>query len=161
MTAMATQTATQRFSDAAQKLGLSVEIREFPEGTRTAEAAAIAVGVTVGQIVKSLVFLADGRPVLCLVSGANRLSPSRLAAITGASAVRRADADEARAATGYAVGGVPPFGHVSLLPVHCDRDLLQFDRVWAAAGTPMSVFSIAPNDLVAACEAAVADLKEE
>jgi len=129
MSSLAASNATERFSEAARKLGLEVDIREFPEGTRTAEAAAQAVGVAVGQIVKSLVFLADARPVLCLVSGANRLSPSRLAVLTGAANVRRADAEEARTATGYAVGGVPPFGHSKALPVFCDRDLMQYETV--------------------------------
>ena len=157
---MAASTATERVSEAARKLGLEIQIREFPEGTRTAETAAQAVGVAVGQIVKSLVFLADARPVLCLVSGVNRLSPPRLALLTGAANVRRADAEEARSATGYAVGGVPPFGHSTVLPVFCDRDLMQHETVWAAAGTPMSVFSIAPEALVEACAATVVDLKE-
>jgi len=153
--------AAARVVEAARALGLDIEVRQFPEGTRTAEDAARAVGVHVGQIVKSLVFLADGAPVLCLVSGANRLDTARLAAAAGAQAVTRADADAVRAATGYAVGGVPPFGHASPMRVFCDRDLLQYDAVWAAAGTPMSVFAIAPQRLAEACEATVADLKEQ
>jgi prolyl-tRNA editing enzyme YbaK/EbsC (Cys-tRNA(Pro) deacylase) len=117
----------------------------------------------VGQIVKSLVFLADGAPVVCLVSGSNRLDTARLASAIGATKIARADADAVREATGYAVGGVPPFGHASAsggLPVYCDRDLLSFEIVWAAAGTPMSVFSVEPHALVEACGATVMDLKE-
>lgn len=153
-------TAPERVVAAARRAGLDIQVREFPEGTRTAADAARAIGVQAGQIVKSLVFITDGRPVLCLVSGANRVDMSKLAAATGAGAVRRADADEARTATGFAVGGVPPFGHASSLPIYCDRDLLNYDIVWAAAGTPMAVFAVDPRRLVAACSATVADLKE-
>lgn len=153
--------SVQRVADAARALGLQIEVREFPEGTRTAEDAALAIGVDVGQIVKSLVFIADGRPVICLISGPNRLDTARLAATAGAADVRRANADEVREATGFAVGGVPPFGHRSPVPVFADRDLLQYVTVWAAAGTPMAVFSVAPAALVHACGATVADIKEE
>ena len=97
---------------------------------------------------KSLVFLADAQPIVCLVSGSNRVDTARLATAIGAAKIDRADADAVREATGYAVGGVPPFGHAQPLPVYCDRDLLAFDVVWAAAGTPMSVFSADPNALV-------------
>ena len=152
--------SAQRVLDAAEALGLSIEIRDFPEGTRTAEDAARAVGVAVGQIVKSLVFLADGQPIVCLVSGSHRVDTARLANTIGAGTIGRADADAVREATGYAVGGVPPFGHVQPLPVYFDRDLLAFDVVWAAAGTPMNVFSVEPNVLITACKATVIDLKE-
>ena len=154
-------TGRQRVGEAARAAGLAIEVREFPEGTRTAEDAARAIGVSVGQIVKSLVFMADGRPVLCLVSGLNRVDGARLAVITGAAQVRRAAADEVERATGFAIGGVPPLGHAQQLPVYCDRDLLSFDTVWAAAGTPRAVFSAPPQPLVRACGATVADLKEE
>jgi Cys-tRNA(Pro) deacylase len=160
---MTLASAAQRVVDAAAALGLSIEVRDFPEGTRTAEDAARAVGVRVGQIVKSLVFLADGQPIICLVSGSNRVDIARLATAIGAEKIARADADTVREATGYAVGGVPPFGHASAsggLPVYCDRDLLTFDAVWAAAGTPKSVFSVDPSTLVTACNATVVDLKE-
>lgn len=151
--------AAQRVMDAALDLGLEIEIREFPEGTRTAADAARAIGVSVGQIVKSLVFVVGDRPVVCLVSGANRVSTQRLAAAAGGS-VRQADADEVREATGFAVGGVPPFGHRTPVPVYCDRDLLGHNVVWAAAGTPMAVFAAEPGALVEACGATVIDLKE-
>lgn len=151
--------SAQRVADAAKALGLEIEVREFPEGTRTAEDAARAIGVEVGQIVKSLVFLADGAPIVCLVSGSNKLDTARLAEAISAKEIGRADAEAVREATGYAVGGVPPFGHARALPVYCDRDLLTHDVVWAAAGTPMSVFSAEPQRLVEACGANVVDLK--
>jgi Cys-tRNA(Pro) deacylase len=144
---------------AAAAAGLEIEIRRFPEGTRTAEDAARAVGCEVGQIVKSLVFLADGRPVVALVSGADRLDPMRLATVSGAAAVDRADGDAVRAATGYAIGGVPPFGHAQAIPVYLDRELLRYDVVWAAAGRPDAVFAVTPEDLVRASGAAIADLR--
>jgi prolyl-tRNA editing enzyme YbaK/EbsC (Cys-tRNA(Pro) deacylase) len=108
--------------------------------------------------VKSLVFVAAGRPVVALVSGANRLDESRLAAVAG-SPVTKADAEIARTATGYAIGGVPPFGHASDIPVFMDRDLLGHEVVWAAAGRPDSVFEIAPERLRELSQAEVADLK--
>ena len=157
---MVQPTSVQRVADAARDLGLAIEIRAFPEGTRTAEDAAKAIGVSVGQIVKTLVFLADGRPVICFVSGPNRLDTARLAAATGAAEVRRANADEVREATGFAVGGVPPFGHATPVPIYCDHDLLRYDAVWAAGGTPMTVFAVEPQALVKACSATVTDLKE-
>ena len=120
--------------------------------------AARAVGCEVGQIVKSLVFVAGGRPVVALVSGANRLDEGRLAAVAGAPGTK-ADAETAREATGYAIGGVPPFGHATEVPVFMDRDLLGHAVVWAAAGTPRHVFPIAPNDLVRVTGGKVADLK--
>ena len=158
---MVASPSSLRVVEAARAAGLEIEVREFPEGTRTAEDAARAIGVSVGQIVKSLVFTTDGRPVLCLVSGLNRVDGARLAVITGAADVRRASADEVERATGFAIGGVPPLGHAHPLPIYCDRDLLAFDIVWAAAGTPRAVFSAQPLALVKACRATVADLKEE
>ena len=135
-----------------------VAVRTFPEGTRTAADAARAIGCDVGQIVKSLVFIAAGHPVVALVSGANRLDESRLASIAG-EPVAKADAATARAATGYAIGGVPPFGHATEVPVFMDRDLLGYDVVWAAAGRPDSVFEIRPERLRDLSNATVADLK--
>jgi Cys-tRNA(Pro) deacylase len=148
----------ERVATAAKTAGLEIAIRRFPEGTRTAEDAAAAVGCDVGQIVKSLVFLADGRPVVALVSGAHRLDPSRLAAALGAAEVTRADGETVRAATGYAIGGVPPFGHEQPLPVLMDRALLDHDVVWAAAGRPDAVFEVTPADLERVSGAILADL---
>ena len=134
------------------------EVRRFPEGTRTAEDAARAIGCAQGQIVKSLVFEAGGRPVIALVSGTNRLDTKRLAQLAGEPVVK-ADADATRAATSFAIGGVPPFGHAQPLPVYVDRDLLEFDLVWAAAGRPDSVFAITPQRLLEISGGALADLK--
>ncbi|HEY3238166.1 MAG TPA: YbaK/EbsC family protein, partial [Acidimicrobiia bacterium] len=108
--------AVERFRQAARARGLDLDIRTFPEGTQTAEAAASAVACDVAQIVKSLVFVADGQPILVLTSGANRADPERLAALAGASEVRRATPEEAREATGFGIGGTPPFGHPQALP---------------------------------------------
>ena len=135
-----------------------IAVKEFPEGTRTAVDAARAVGCELGQIVKSLVFVAGGRPVVALVSGANRLDEQRLSAVAG-EPVLKADAEVARTATGYSIGGVPPFGHATEVPVFMDRDLLGYDVVWAAAGRPDSVFEIAPGRLRELSNASVADLK--
>lgn len=146
-----------RFDEWLAERGLDIQVRTYPAGTRTAGDAAAAIGCDVAQIVKSLVFTAAGRPVVALVSGANRLDPARLAALAG-DPVARADADVARRATGYAIGGVPPFGHATPLPVFMDRALTAFDAVWAAAGRPDAVFAIAPNRLLELSGAEVADL---
>jgi prolyl-tRNA editing enzyme YbaK/EbsC (Cys-tRNA(Pro) deacylase) len=148
-------------ADAARALGLEVAVREFPEGTRTAEAAARAIGTGADQIVKSLVFLADGEPVLALVAGTNRLDESKLARVLGAAAIERAGAEDVRAATGYPIGGVPPFGHRSPMRCTVDRDLLAHQVVWAAAGTPRHVFPVAPQRLVEVIGATVADVALE
>jgi prolyl-tRNA editing enzyme YbaK/EbsC (Cys-tRNA(Pro) deacylase) len=147
--------------DAARDLGLEVEIHEFPDGTRTAEDAARAVGVDVARIVKSLVFLADGEPVVALVSGGNRVDESRLGAALGAAAVSRPGPDTVRSATGFPIGGVPPFGHTTALRCVIDRDLLDHDVVWAAAGTPRHVFPVDPSELVRRTGAEVAELAQE
>lgn len=149
-----------RVAEAAQRAGLAISIRRFPEGTRTADDAARAIGCDVAQIVKSLVFMADDEPVMALVSGADRLDPARLATATGATTVRRATGDEARAASGFAIGGVPPFGHDRGFTVLVDRGLLAHDEVWAAAGLPDAVFPISPDDLVRVSGGRVEDLAE-
>ena len=149
-----------RVVETAAAAGLEIEVDRFPAGTRTADDAARAVGCEVGQIVKSLVFIADGSAVLALVSGANRVDTAKLAAAVGAGDVRRAEGDEARSATGVAIGGVPPFGHIRPMAVVVDRDLLAHDRVWAAAGLPDSVFAIVPDALVSVSGGRVADLAE-
>ena len=142
---------------AARDAGLEISVETFPEGTRTAEDAARAVGCEVGQIVKSLVFVGADAAVVALVSGANRVDVAKLTDILGSGAVRRANADEARDATGFAIGGIPPFGHVRPLPVLVDRELLAHEALWAAAGRPDAVFSIRPEDLVRASGGRVAD----
>lgn len=152
--------AIDRFLEAARVLGHPVEVRRFPEGTKTAEDAARAIGCDVGQIVKSLVFMADGRPVLALTSGANRVDVGRLAELVGAADVRRASPEQARVATGFAVGGTPPFGHPERIRTFLDRDLLAHEEVWAACGTPDSVFRTTPGELQRSAMAEVADVKE-
>lgn len=154
---MELQEAARRVADALVSAGVEAKVRTYAESTRTAEEAAAAVGADVGQIVKSLVFLADGQPVLALVSGANRLDTAKLAQIAEAK-ISRADADTVRAATGYSIGGVPPVGLATPLPVYCDRDLLKYAEVWAAAGTPNTVFSIAPETLARITNAEIVDL---
>ncbi|HEX6330944.1 MAG TPA: YbaK/EbsC family protein [Actinomycetota bacterium] len=152
--------AIDRFLQAAEVLGHPVEVRRFPEGTKTAVDAARAIGCEVGQIVKSLVFVADGQPVLALTSGANRVDPTRLAAAAGASSARRATPEEAREATGFAVGGTPPFGHTGRVRTFLDPDLRGYEVIWAAAGTPDSVFRTTPAELERAAEAQTADFRE-
>lgn len=144
---------------AASAHGIDVEVRAFPQGTRTAEDAAAAIGCDVAQIVKSLVFVVDDAPVLAMVGGADRLDERRLALAAGADEVRRANADEVRQATGYAVGGVPPFGHATPLRSFVDDALLAHDVVWAAAGTPTHVFACPPATLVDATGATIAVLR--
>jgi prolyl-tRNA editing enzyme YbaK/EbsC (Cys-tRNA(Pro) deacylase) len=147
-----------RVVDAGAALGLSIAPRRFPEGTKTAADAATAIGVEIGQIVKSLVFGVDGQVVLAYVSGANRLDERKLATAAGGATCSRVDADVVRQATGFPIGGVPPFGHVTHLRVFIDPDLLQYDVVWAAAGTWNDVFAIDPDELVRVTGGTVVDL---
>ena len=150
-----------RVSAYAAARGVQLAVRRFPAGTRTADDAARAIGVVVGQIVKSLVFRAADETVVVLCSGAVRVDERRLAAALDLTAVRRATADEAKAATGFAIGGVPPFAHATACRVVCDRTLLGFDVVWAASGLPDAVFPIAPADLVRLSAATVVDVATE
>ena len=152
---------TARVAAALEAAGLETEVREFDAATRTAQQAADTLGVSVGAIVKSLCFVADGEPVMALVSGANRVDLRKIQNILGAASVVRANADQVRAATGYAIGGVPPVAHARRLRMLLDRDLLQYDQLWAAAGTPHSVFRLAPRQLAALTGAEVADVAEE
>jgi prolyl-tRNA editing enzyme YbaK/EbsC (Cys-tRNA(Pro) deacylase) len=150
-----------RVVEAAGAAGLIIETRRFPEGTKTAQDAANAIGVQVGQIVKSLVFGVDREIVMALVSGANQLDENKLAAAAAAGGTKcsRVDADAVRAATGFPIGGVPPFGHSTQLRVFVDPDLLQYDEVWAAAGTWNDNFGAAPADIVRVAGGVVIDLK--
>ena len=148
-----------RVVEAAAGLGLVIEPRRFPDGTKTALDAAEAIGVEVGQIVKSLVFAVDGDVVMAYVSGANQLDERKLAAAAGGLRCSRVDADIVRRATGFPIGGVPPFGHTTPLRIFIDPDLLQYDEVWAAAGTWNDVFGIEPHTLVEASDGTVTDLK--
>jgi prolyl-tRNA editing enzyme YbaK/EbsC (Cys-tRNA(Pro) deacylase) len=138
--------------------GVEIKVTRFPATTRTAQDAAREIGCTVGEIVKSLVFVADDAPVVALCSGADRVDETKLKDALGASAVRRATADEAKTATGYAVGGVPPFAHAADLRVIVDQGLFAFATVWAAAGLPDAVFPMAPADLARLSNALRADI---
>jgi Cys-tRNA(Pro) deacylase len=153
--------SAQKVAEAAQELGLPVEIVEFEQTTRTAEEAAAAIGCEVAQIVKSLCFAANERPIMALVSGVNQLDERKLAGLCGVGRkkVKRASAEMVKEATGFSIGGVPPFGHQSPLPIYIDQDLTGFDIIWAAAGTPFAVFAIKPADLVKASGGVVADLR--
>lgn len=153
--------AVERFTSRARELGVVPDVHRFPQGTRTAAEAAAAVGCGVAQIVKSLVFDADGTPVLALTSGANRVDVHKLADHLGVDQVTKADADRVRATTGYAIGGTPPFGHDQAITVVCDVDLTPHPEVWAAAGTPTEVFPIAPARLLEVTGAQVLDLAED
>jgi len=142
----------QRVLDAATRKGVTLEIRSFERSTHTAEEAAAALGVDLGQIVKSLVFVApaDGggiEPVLCLMSGPNQVDVALLAAVTGEPDIRRATAREANELTGFAIGGIPPIGHIRPMRVIMDPDLGRFQVVWSAAGTDSVVFPAPPATL--------------
>lgn len=138
--------------------GIELRIRRFGSSIHTAQDAAREIGTSVERIVKSLVFVGEHGAVLVLCSGPTRVDEGRLAAAVGAISVRRATADEAKRFTGYAIGGVPPFAHASACRVVCDRALLAFDEVWAAAGLPDAVFPIGPRELVRVSGADVADV---
>jgi Cys-tRNA(Pro) deacylase len=150
--------ASRRVIDAGRGLGVEVAVTVYPEGTKTAVDAAAAVGCDVSAIVKSLVFTVDGRPVVALVPGDLRLDTAKLAAVVGGASAKRADLEVVREATGFAAGGTPPFGHATEVPVVADPALRRHDTVWAAAGTPTSVFPIAPDELGRAAGATWADV---
>ncbi|MEA2675912.1 MAG: hypothetical protein QOJ81_53 [Chloroflexota bacterium] len=143
--------AVQRVLDAAARKGVQLEVREFDRSTHTAADAAAAVGAEVGQIVKSLVFVADGangiQACLVLASGANTVDVGLLASALTEPTMRRATAAEARELTGFAIGGIPPFGHTTAIRTLMDPDLARFETVWAAAGTPNAVFAVTPTAL--------------
>ena len=136
-----------------------LQMREFAERTATAADAAAAIDTTVGRIVKSLIFMAGEQPILVLASGPNRVDVEKVARIVG-KPITRATADQVRQATGFAIGGVAPVGHLQPLATYVDRDLLQYDAVWAAAGTPNAVFCIPPDDLVRITAALVDDVAQ-
>ena len=140
---------TQKLQDRLRDLGLEVEARELSDSTRTASEAAAAVGVEVGQIVKSLVFVDGVGPILCLCAGDRRVDTAKLG-----DGARQARGDEVREATGFAIGGVPPLGHDRPLRTVVDASLRRFDTVWCAAGTPNAVFAVAPEALIAAIPSA-------
>ncbi|MCJ7725087.1 MAG: YbaK/EbsC family protein [Acidimicrobiia bacterium] len=150
--------AALRVAEAARERGLEIDIHLFPEGTKTSADAAAAVGCELSAIAKSLVFVVDDRPVVVIMSGDLRVDPARLAGALGASGSRRAGLDEARDATGFAVGGTPAFGHVTPVEVVIDRSLQRHTEVWSAAGTPTTVYPVRLDDLVEASGARWVDV---
>ncbi len=154
--------SAQKVQQALDVLGLRLQVVELPGSTRTAVEAAQAVGCQVGQIVKSLVFKAkrSERPILVIASGQNRVDEKRIEALIG-EPLGKADADFVRQRTGFVIGGVPPVGHLEKLETYIDQDLLQFDELWAAAGTPHAVFRLKPAELLQITAGKVADIKVE
>ncbi len=148
--------STDRVRAAAEAAGLTLQVREMPQSTRTAEDAAAACGTSVGQIVKSLIFrkAESGDPVLILVSGVNRVDQEAMKAVIGEK-LARMDANDVRALTGFAIGGVAPLGSLTPLATFMDEDLMAFDNVWAAAGAPNAVFEVNPKALAEATGAHV------
>jgi prolyl-tRNA editing enzyme YbaK/EbsC (Cys-tRNA(Pro) deacylase) len=158
---------TQELSPSAQKVqnalkasGMSLEVVELPDSTRTAIEAAQAIGCQVGQIVKSLVFKSkrSQRPILVIASGQNRVDERKIEALIE-EPLGKADADFVRQRTGFVIGGVPPLGHLEPLETFIDQDLLQYEQVWAAAGTPHAVFCLTPDELVKITQGRVIDIK--
>lgn len=147
-----------RFARAAAERDVPIEIRRFASTTRTAGDAAREIGCELGQIIKSLVFLVDGAPVLVLCAGTDRVDEAKLRAHLGARQVRRASADEARTATGYPVGGTPPFGHQHPLRTLIDPGLFRYQELWSGAGLPEAVARIRASDLARATRGEVADV---
>lgn len=147
---------TEKVVRGARELGLDVHVQRLEASTRTVGDAAKAVGCQEGEIAKSIVFVADGDPVVCIASGRHRIDADKLADALDVAELRQAGADEVRAATGFAIGGVPPFGHG--LPVVFDRSLLDHEQVWAAAGDPHSLFRVSPRKLLDCTGATVADV---
>ena len=148
--------STDRVRAAASAAGLTIELRELPQSTRTAAEAAAACGTSVAQIVKSLIFrkATSGDPLLLLVSGSNRVDENVVVATIG-DRLKRSDADDVRKLTGFAIGGVAPLGSLTPLRTFMDADLMAFECVWAAAGAPNAVFSVEPNSLAAATAATI------
>jgi len=154
------QSSAQKVQEALTALGLPCQVVELPASTRTAQDAAQAIGCTLGQIVKSLVFRGTrtGKPILVLASGVNRVSEKRLSE-WAAEPIGKADADFVRRHTGFAIGGVPPVGHPAPVETYIDEDLFQYDEIWAAAGTPCAVFRLTPKDLGKMGQGSVVNIK--
>jgi len=156
--------SAQKVQDKLQELGYQGQVVELEASARTAVEAAQAAGCEVGQIVKSLVFILqtggtiEKKPVLVLVSGANRVHEKHLGQLLGGT-LTRADAEYVREVTGFAIGGIPPAGHSSPLATYIDEDLLQYPTVWAAAGTPNAVFQVTPAQLVEISKGQVVPVK--
>jgi prolyl-tRNA editing enzyme YbaK/EbsC (Cys-tRNA(Pro) deacylase) len=152
--------SAKRIQDALLSLGASFEVVELPQSTRTAVEAASAIGCSVEQIAKSIVFRTKrGRvPILVIASGVNRVNEARIAALTG-EPVEKADAAYVRERTGFAIGGIPPIGHIEPIHTFVDEDLMAFSEIWAAAGTPNAVFRLDPKGLIAITGGTLASIK--
>jgi prolyl-tRNA editing enzyme YbaK/EbsC (Cys-tRNA(Pro) deacylase) len=145
---MSLSPTAQKVQDLLSARGFNIRVTEFAESTRTSQEAADRAGCSLGQITKSLVFKGKTthKPILVLTSGANRVDEARLAEYAG-EPIGRADADFVRSVTGFAIGGVPPVGHAQKMETYMDEDLLQYETIWAAAGTPNAIFELTPADL--------------
>lgn len=152
--------SAQTVQDTLNKFGLDLVVKEFPESTRTAQQAADAIGCLVGQIAKSLIFKLknSGEPILIIASGKNRVNEKCIAEICGEQ-IEKADAEFVLAHTGFAIGGIPPVGHTTLIKTLIDQDLMSYDVIWAAAGTPNAVFKLLPADLVKITQGRVISIK--
>lgn len=152
--------SAQKVQDTLQSLGSNLQVIEFEQTTRTSTEAAQAVGCDVGQIAKSLIFKGkqSGKAILIIASGANRVDEKKIRALAGEK-VEKPNADFVREQTGFVIGGVPPVGHAQKLETLIDEDLMKFDEIWGAAGTPNAVFKLAPQDLVKMTDGRVADIK--
>lgn len=153
--------SAQRVQAVLAERGFDFEAREFPDSTRTSAEAAAAVGCSIGQIAKSLIFRArtSGRPVLVIASGANRVDEKAVSALLGEK-IGRADANFVREKTGFSIGGVPPVGHIEAPVILIDENLMDFAEIWAAAGTPNAVFRLKPKDLATLTGGRVAAIKQ-
>ena len=151
--------AVQKVQAAITEHGLDRRVIELEVHARTSQQAADALGVTVGQIAKSLVFTVNGRPLMVIASGANRVDEAKLGKLADGK-VRRASPEAVKQATGYTIGGVPPLGHVAPLPIYIDQDLLQYETIYGAAGVPECVFPLTPDELVRATGGSVVDVRE-
>lgn len=154
--------SAQKVQNALAERGTNLKVVEFIESTRTSAEAAERVGVSLGQIAKSLIFkskAAGGKPVLVIASGANRVDEKKISALLGEK-IGRADPEFAREATGFVIGGIPPLGHIQPITTFLDTDLFQYEFIWGAAGTPNAVFELTPAQLEALTGGRVADVKE-
>jgi prolyl-tRNA editing enzyme YbaK/EbsC (Cys-tRNA(Pro) deacylase) len=152
--------SARKVQEALARLDMKLDVVELPNSTRTAAEAAQAVGCQLGQIIKSLVFKTkrSERPILVIASGVNRVDERKIEALTG-EPLGKADADFVRQQTGFVIGGVPPLGHATQLETYIDQDLMQYEELWAAAGTPHAVFRLTPTDLLKMVDGRVVEIK--
>ena len=157
---MPLSSTAQRVQDLLLARGYSCQVIEHTESTRTSQEAADRAGCTLGQITKSMIFKGKTtqKPILVLTSGANRVDEERISRYAGES-ITRADPDFVRAVTGFAIGGVPPIGHAQPMETYLDEDLMKYDTIWAAAGTPNAIFELTPSQLKSMTGGTVAQVK--